>query len=57
MAAAASIFEDGAEYGSGEKWKDEDREFEFKKESKAPFGKDTPEFNSQGYARLVLRSK
>lgn len=57
MAAAASIFEDGAEYGSGERWKDEDREFEFKKESKAPFGKDTPEFNSQGYARLVLRSK
>jgi hypothetical protein len=57
IAAAASIFEDGAEYGSGEKWSDENREFEFKKESKAPFGKDAPEFNAQGYARLVLRSK
>ena len=57
IAAAASIFEDGAEYESGAKWKDEDREFEFKKEAKAPFSKDAPEFNAQGYARLVLRSK
>ena len=57
IAAAASIFEDGAECESGSKWKDEDREFEFKKESKAPFGKNSPEWNARGYARLVLRSK
>lgn len=57
IAAAASIFEDGAEYESGSKWKDEEREFEFKKEAKAPFAKNSPEWNAQGYARLVLRSK
>jgi len=57
IAAAASIFEDGAEYESGAKWADEDREFEFKKEAKTPFAKNSPEWNAQGYARLVLRSK
>lgn len=57
MTAAAAIFEDGAAFDSGAKWKDELGEFEFQKESKAPFVKGSPEWNALGYRRLILRSK
>ncbi len=57
MSAAAAIFEDGIAFDSGARWKDELGEFEFQKESKAPFAKNSPEWNTQGYRRLISRSK
>ncbi len=56
VSAADSIVSDGQDFSSGAKWKDEsDNEFEFRNESKAPFAKNSPEWNAQGYARLVSR--
>lgn len=54
ISAADSIFAEGLGYGSGEIFKDDEiGAFRFQKESGAPFGKDAPERNSQGYVRLI----
>lgn len=58
ISAADSIVLDGADFSSGTKWKDDaDNEFEFKNESKPPFAKNSPEWNAQGYVRLVAKKR
>lgn len=57
ISAADSIVSDGADFSSGAKWKDDaGNEFEFRNESKPPFAKNAPEWNAQGYARLVAKT-
>ncbi len=56
ISAADSIVMDGQDFSSGAKWKDDSgNEFEFRNESKSPFAKNSPEWNAQGYMRLVPR--
>lgn len=56
LSAADSLISDGQEFASGARWKDDnEREFVFRNEVRAPFEKGSPEWNAEGYARLVSR--
>ena len=56
ISAADSVLLDAQDFSSGSKWKDDDGNvFEFRNEATAPFAKKSPEWNAQGYRRLILR--
>lgn len=56
ISAADAIVSDCADFSSGAKWKDDaGNEFVFRNETKPPFAKNDPEWNAQGYARLLAR--
>ncbi len=56
ISAADTIVSDGIDFSSGAKWKDEaGNEFEFRNEAKPPFAKASPEWNTQGYTRLIAK--
>lgn len=56
-AAADSVYSEGIDFASGAKWMDDNgKNFEFRKESKMPYAKGSPELNSLGYVRLISRS-
>lgn len=56
LSAADSLVSGDQDFASGARWKDDNGcEFVFRNEARTPFEKGTPEWNAEGYRRLVAR--